>query len=79
MVARLAAAVRERARARVTVAAISYDTEKGRDSPGIRAVAVARTWPHDLPVDRVEWDRDYGAGVAWRGHDASWRALCKRL
>lgn len=37
--------------------------------------AVAAPWPREVQVQEVEWDRDYGRGIAWCGVDAEWDAV----
>jgi hypothetical protein len=40
--------------------------------PRILPFTVERSWPDSLPVNDVNWNLDYGRGIAWRGSNECW-------
>jgi hypothetical protein len=45
----------------------------------IRCATVRRPWPSDVDPSQVDWNRDYGDGVAWKGHEADWQKILDQL
>jgi hypothetical protein len=74
----LAQVLRERASGEISVAALTF-VRLHISHPHVRTYPLKRTWPEHLDVDQMDWDRDYGLGPAWQGHDASWDELWDRV
>ena len=68
---RLATVLRARASGNISIAALALD-DLHVFHPDVRTYPLKRTWPENVDVDQMDWDRDYGLGPAWKGHDASW-------
>lgn len=72
---RLTDALVKRAAGRLRVAAVGFTQPPRVEHPNISTFAVQPTWPAAMDPLDVDWNTDYGFGVAWKGHDTSWEAL----
>lgn len=68
---RLATVLRARASGEISIAALTL-ADLHVPHSDVRTYPLKRTWPENVDVDQMDWDRDYGLGPAWKGHDASW-------
>jgi hypothetical protein len=75
----LATAIAKQSRARVTIAAVAFGPPAEHRHPLVRAFGVERSWPLDIPVQELDWQRDYGWGVAWEGHMESWNRMWQQV
>lgn len=54
---------------------IRYEPEQPRptlEDPALSVHYVRKSWPEALSEHQIDWMRDYGSGLAWRGHDGDW-------
>ena len=72
---RLASLLSQRVAGRFSFAAVSFEKRAEVAHPAVRRFAIPRTWPESLHEDAVDWDHDYGFGIAWQGHDPSWNEI----
>jgi hypothetical protein len=77
--AELAELLSGRTKAVFNVTAIAYGQPRLQIHPRVRGVFVDRSWPEDLPISKVDWNRDYGFGTAWHGNSESWDRLWKSI
>lgn len=75
----LADAIALRARATFRLASICFDRTLETSNPAIVTFSIARTWPAGLVDADINWEQDYGLGVAWKGHDATWDRIFERI
>jgi hypothetical protein len=78
-VASLAKAIVDRSRAAVTIAAVALGPPTAHCHPLVRALSVEQSWPDDLPEGALDWNHDYGWGVAWEGHQESWDRVWQQV
>jgi hypothetical protein len=70
---RLAQLLRKQVAGRFRLLWVRYSPcPPGFEDPNVRVVQIRRAWPDDVTRETIDWDRDYGFGVAWRGRDDDW-------
>jgi hypothetical protein len=76
----LADSIRRLGAAEIRIASICFGTtEKTEIAPGLGRFFIRPSWPAELPLQNVEWNRDYGFGPAWKGVDAEWDRVLKKV
>ncbi len=79
-IARLTRLLGTKVAGRFSVAWVCHDPPpRAPDDPRVRTFVVRRCWPPALSAAEIDWNRDYGSGVAWRGHDGDWREVWNAL
>jgi Putative papain-like cysteine peptidase (DUF1796) len=69
-----------RARGRVTFAWVRFEPSKVQLAhPSVKVFAVRPAWSGNLSLDEIDWMRDYGHGIAWRGRNDDWDLVNRAL
>src|SRR5205085_9462135 len=75
---RLATMLSQRVAGRFTLAWVATGPRAAPPtSSNIRLFTVRRPWPQHLSAEEITWSRNYGDGVAWRGHNGDWGTLLR--
>jgi hypothetical protein len=74
-ISRLIELLRSKVAGAMSVAWIRYESAQpspALEHPALSTHYVRKTWPAHLSEHQIHWMRDYGSGLAWRGHDGDW-------
>ena len=74
-IARLVELLRSKVAGSLSFAWIRYEPEQSPpalEDSSISIHYVRKSWPAHFSEHQIHWMRDYGCGLAWRGHDGDW-------
>lgn len=72
--------LRARSKAKIRLAVVHYSAHPGwGELRDVDHFVVAPTWPEGFTATEIDWERDYGWGVAWQGDYMTWDNLWDSL